>query len=436
MGSPGRESVRYEVMNATHKTVGGTRRPLRVLLVEDSRTDALLLTGALERGGFAVTSERVDTPEACEDLLEKGQWDLILCDHSMPRFSAPAALEIVKRRGLDIPFIIVSGYIEEETAVAAMKAGAHDYIMKDRLARLVPAVDRELREAEVRRARRKSEEELRRAHEELEERVEQRTVELRTAYQKLEKVVEERKRLENELLEIAENERRRIGFDLHDDLGQKLTGLSLMIKGLTQQLAAQRHNCLSDGRKIENLMDDIISHTHNLAHQFSSMDVKGKDLPAMMKGLARNVEKMFKIGCAFSARGALPVLPQDIILQLYKIAQEAVSNAIKHGKARHVSIGLRNENDLILMTVRNDGLPFVPPASSKDRMGLRIMNYRASTIGATLEVRPAEKSGTLVSCALILKNARKIAARAAARPGKRRVETRHEPRESVSAVAP
>src|SRR5436190_24269271 len=131
----------------------------------------------------------------------------------MPQFSAPEALELVNEFGLDVPFIIVSGHIDEETAVAAMKSGAHDYVMKDRLARLVPAVERELREAEVRRARQKSEEDLRQAHEQLELRVEQRTADLRRANEQLQELFEERKRLEHELLEIAENERRRIGFD-------------------------------------------------------------------------------------------------------------------------------------------------------------------------------------------------------------------------------
>lgn len=389
-------------MNASPK------RLLRVLLVEDSQADALLLARALQRGGFDVTSERVDTADSMREALQKRYWDLILCDHSMPQFSAPEALELLKAHGLDVPFIIVSGHIEEETAVAAMQAGAHDYIMKDQLARLVPAVERELREAEVRRARRKSEEELRRAHEELELRVEQRTAELRAAYLKLENVIEERKRLENELLEIAENERRRIGFDLHDDLGQKLTGLSLMIKGLTQRLAADHHSALGDVQTIDELMDEIISHTHNLAHQFSSLDIKGgDDLSTVLKGLAGTVKKMFDIPCGFNLKGALPDLPSHTTVQLYKIAQEAVSNGIKHGKARHVSIALTQENENLVMTIKNDGLPFCQPANSKDRMGLRIMSYRASTIGATLEIRAANKAGTLVCCALPLKNGHK-----------------------------
>jgi signal transduction histidine kinase len=383
--------------------VPGTRRDLRVLLVEDSQPDAVLLVRALDRGGFASIWERVDTAQGMKAALNKQPWDLILCDHAMPSFSAPAALQLLQEHNLDVPFIIVSGYIEEETAVGAMQAGAHDYIMKDRLARLVPAVQRELREAAVRRARQESEEDLRRAHEELEQRVENRTAALKAANIKLEKVLEERRRLENELLEIAENERRRIGFDLHDDLGQKLTGISMMIKALEQRLGAQQHTCLADARKIHGLIEEVIHHTHNLAHQFGSLDVKGDDLADVLKGLSENVKRMFNIPCAFHTKGDTTELPQHSTLQLYKIAQEAISNAIKHGKATQVSIALTTQDEQLMVTIRNDGLPFSPPANAKNRMGLRIMNYRANTIGASLEIKPQDKGGTVVTCALPLK---------------------------------
>ena len=382
-------------------SLNGAGRSLRTLLVEDSQMDAELLARALERGGFALTWARVDTSEDMEQALQKQMWDLILCDHAMPRFSAPGALELLKRHKLDVPFIIVSGYIEEETAVAAMKAGAHDYIMKDRLGRLVPAVERELRDAQVRHARAKSEEALRRAHEELELRVEQRTADLKATNLKLQNLIEERKRLENELLEIAENERRRIGFDLHDDLGQKLTGMALMMKGLERKLANEGRTCVEEARRIHSLMEEIIHHTHNLARQFSSLDVKGDDLPTLFKGLAANVKKLFDVTCNFSLKGAVPALAQHTTLQLYKIAQEAVSNAIKHGKATQVSISLINHDVRLVMTVKNDGLPFSEPSGKSTRMGLRIMHYRANTIGATLEVKALGKSGTSVTCSLL-----------------------------------
>src|SRR5215213_2094519 len=131
--------------------------PLRVLLVEDSEDDALLLMRMLRRGGYDPAWERVDTAAAMEAALDERSWDLVISDHSMPAFSSSAALALLRRKGfVDLPFIIVSGQIGEDAAVAAMKAGAHDYLMKDDLARLNSAIERELREAEVRRERRRA----------------------------------------------------------------------------------------------------------------------------------------------------------------------------------------------------------------------------------------------------------------------------------------
>src|SRR5712692_8376534 len=138
---------------------------LRVLIVEDSEDDALLLVDELERGGYQVAYQRVDTAEAMRRALHDECWDLVISDYSMPRLNALAALTLHKDAGLDLPFIIVSGTIGEETAVAMMKAGAHDYIMKSNLTRFLPAVERELRDTEVRRARRSAETALKKSEE-------------------------------------------------------------------------------------------------------------------------------------------------------------------------------------------------------------------------------------------------------------------------------
>jgi putative nucleotidyltransferase with HDIG domain len=133
---------------------------LRILLIEDSEDDAHLVLREVQRGGYEVEAQRVETAESMQAALKRQQWDLILCDFSLPRFSAPRALEILKQSGLDVPFIIVSGTIGEESAVNALKAGAHDFIIKGNFARLLPAIQRELKEAEVRREQREREREL------------------------------------------------------------------------------------------------------------------------------------------------------------------------------------------------------------------------------------------------------------------------------------
>ncbi|HEX9840825.1 MAG TPA: response regulator, partial [Anaerolineales bacterium] len=136
-------------------------RPLRVLMIEDNEDDALLLVRELQRGGYEVEFERVETAEAMQSALTQTAWDLILSDYTMPLFNAPKALEVLKASGLDLPFIISSGTIGEETAVTALKAGAHDFFVKGKFARLGPAIERELREAETRRQHRRAEEALR-----------------------------------------------------------------------------------------------------------------------------------------------------------------------------------------------------------------------------------------------------------------------------------
>ena len=140
-------------------------KPLRVLIVEDDEYDALLLLDHLQRSGYQVTSHRVETGEALCAALEGGDWDLVLSDYRLPAFDAPAALRLVQASGRDLPFIIVSGAIGEETAVEALKAGAHDFLVKANLARLAPAIERELRDAQVRRERVRAEAALRTSEE-------------------------------------------------------------------------------------------------------------------------------------------------------------------------------------------------------------------------------------------------------------------------------
>jgi PAS domain S-box-containing protein len=137
------------------------RRRLRLLMVEDNEDDADLLLRELRRGHFDVTWERVQTATAMRERLERGTWDLIVSDYSMPEFTASRALAVLKESGIDLPFIVLSGTITEENAVEALKAGAHDFISKGKLARLLPAVQRELREGEARKARHEAEQALR-----------------------------------------------------------------------------------------------------------------------------------------------------------------------------------------------------------------------------------------------------------------------------------
>jgi len=135
-------------------------KPLRLLMVEDSEEDAALLLRELKKQGFDPIFERVETPAEMTTALDKHKWDVIISDYSLPRFSAPDALELMKTKAVDLPFIIMSGSIGEDRAVSALKSGAHDFIVKGTMSRLVPAIEREIRDAEERHARKQAEESL------------------------------------------------------------------------------------------------------------------------------------------------------------------------------------------------------------------------------------------------------------------------------------
>lgn len=189
--------------------------PLNILMIEDSEDDAALTILEVRRGGYEPVVKRVETAEDLADAVQSGKWDVVISDYVMPRFSGLSALKMLRESGLDLPFIIVSGKIGEDVAVDAMKTGAHDYILKDNLARLVPAIDRELREAEDRRQRRKADEALKRAYEELELKVQERTAELRAANKALE--------LENNQRRQAEQEREKVICELTEALSEVKT---------------------------------------------------------------------------------------------------------------------------------------------------------------------------------------------------------------------
>jgi PAS domain S-box-containing protein len=178
--------------------------PLHILMLEDVATDADLIQRELEREGFSFEARRVTTEDAFTQALDAFAPDIILADYSLPSFDGMAALEVAQEERPHVPVVFVSGAIGEERAIETLKQGATDYVLKDQLSRLGPAVRRALREAEERRARREAEAALRRAHDELEQKVEERTAELQEANAALKEEIEERKRVERALRESQE----------------------------------------------------------------------------------------------------------------------------------------------------------------------------------------------------------------------------------------
>jgi PAS domain S-box-containing protein len=212
--------------------------------------------------------------------------------------------------------------------------------------------------------------------------------------------ITQRKRLEKEILEISEQERRRIGQDLHDDLCQHLAGIELMSQVVQQKLAVKSKTDAARVGEIAKHVRDAIAQTRSLARGLAPVTLESGGLALALQELAANAEKMFGIRCQVSASSPQHAGELTIDTHLYRIAQEAVSNAIKHGKARQVLIQLETTPAAMQVTVADDGRGIAEPPPRNNGMGLRIMEYRASMIGGRLTIQKDPHGGTTVRCSV------------------------------------
>ena len=210
--------------------------------------------------------------------------------------------------------------------------------------------------------------------------------------------ITERKRLEREILEISHREQQRIGQDLHDGLSQQLAAIELMCEVLEQKLATKAKAEADRAGEIARHVREAITHTRSLARGLSPVQLDANGLMSALQELAVNVEKMVKIECRFQCDEPILVQNNEAATHLYRIAQEAINNAIKHGKANRIIITFQPMGDKHGLLVTNDGVPFPDHVKASRGMGLRIMNYRAGEIGATLQIRSDRGKGTTVMC--------------------------------------
>ena len=344
---------------------------LRVLIVEDSADDALLIERELRRGDYAPDCLRVDSQAAMERALAANDWEVIISDFALPDFSGAAALELVKRRGVDVPFIIVSGVIGEETAVAALRAGAHDYVMKSALGRLVPAVRRELKEAESRRRRRQSEIALRDAHRRLQA-------------------------LSSRMMQIQETERRAIASELHDEIGQALTAVKINLQSLLLQPEAPRVERIEDGIRI---VDGALEQVRNLSLNLRPSQLDDLGLQAALRWYLDRQSRIAGLDIQFSADALPDRLHPDVETACFRITQEALTNVLRHAGARRVRIELRLRGSELELVVDDDGKGFDVPAAQRRAttgasLGLVGMEERAALAGGRIDLSSAPDGGT------------------------------------------
>lgn len=209
-----------------------------------------------------------------------------------------------------------------------------------------------------------------------------------------------RRRLEREILEISGREQRRIGQDLHDSLCQQLAGIGFMTKVLERGIRSGTPVDPTQPAEIVRLIDDAITMTRGFARGLNPILLEADGLPHAFFELAANTQKFFGVTCQFRSEGAFPIDDESTASQLYRIVQEAINNAVKHGKPKNITIAFYADEKANTVSVTDDGVGIGHVPTSGKGMGLNIMGYRASMIGATLDIRAGESGGTVVTCAL------------------------------------
>lgn len=354
-------------------------RKLRILLIEDSENDADLILLELAESGLEVMARRVETLDAVRAALAHEMWDLVISDFNLPRFSAASALAVLQELDIDIPFIVVSGFIGEEAAVALLKAGAHDFVTKDHLARLAPAIERELKEAANRREHRTAARELLESRRQLQE-------------------------LSAHLQSVREEERAHIARELHDGLGQMLTALKIDATRLHGRVAALDKAVAQklDGMAV--LIDETIEAVRRISSDLRPVMLDDLGLKAALEWLVEEFAKRHEdIRCELE----LGIDGQDVTDELataaFRIVQECLNNAVKHAEASaiRISVGMRDGLIAIAVSDNGRGLP-AQPSTGKGGYGLISMRERAQALGGTFSLASIPGGGVAVAAALPL----------------------------------
>ena len=215
--------------------------------------------------------------------------------------------------------------------------------------------------------------------------------------------ITERKKLEESILDISVQEQRRIAQDLHDGLGQHLTGIAFMSKVLEEKLSDKSMPEAAEAAKIVQMVNQAIDNTRQLARGLHPVAAERAGLMSALKKWASEVEELFHIRCRFQCQQRVYVYNVNVATHLYRIAQEAVNNAIRHGRSREITITLSARSGTGTLTIADNGTGFTEPGKQPG-MGLSIMNYRADMLGGSLKIHSKENSGVTVSCCFPLKN--------------------------------
>jgi signal transduction histidine kinase len=238
---------------------------------------------------------------------------------------------------------------------------------------------------------------LRTLVDELDRRVQDRTA-------ALQREMAERQRLDREIAQVADRERRRLGQDLHDSLGQHLTGTALAAQVLKEKLSAKSAPEVAEAEKLVNYLEQGIDLTRNLARGFFSPELDADGLSVALEGLAENISERFAVNCIFRAERLIPMRDDAVATQLYRIAQEAATNAAKHAAAEQIDICISVDDAELTLAIMDDGVGFPNNSSDSKGLGLRLMRHGAALIGGTFHIRRNGQRGTIATCKVTIPN--------------------------------
>ncbi len=342
--------------------------PLRLLHLEDSELDHALTLAHLQRGGLRVESHRVDS-EADFLLALDQPWDVIVSDYNLPGFSGLVALDLLMARGDDVPFVLVSGEIGEETAVEAMRNGASDYLLKNNLARLVPALLRAIEAAETRRARKRADHQLGESQQRLQE-------------------------LAQHLQTSIELERAAIAREIHDDVGGSLTALKFDLAWIARHSDSAQVQIRVQGA-LETVTAAIES-SQRIMHNLRPAILE-QGLLAALQWMTARFERRTGIICSLRAPAESLPLGPGVPLVAYRTAQEALTNVSKHAQATRVTIDLSMAGGVLSLEISDNGRGLSADDLAKARsFGIRGLHERARTVGGWVDLSSDAGGTTLI----------------------------------------
>jgi signal transduction histidine kinase len=364
-------------------------KKINILMVDDSPEKLFALEAVLESLGQNIV--KAHTGREALRMLLKQDFAVILLDVRMPGIDGFETAQLIRqrKRSEHTPIIFISGINVHETHVQrGYSLGAVDYLF-------API------EAEVLRAKvsvfielfRKTEE-INESHRQL---AEAQQILLQTV-KKLKTENKERVAAESKILEISGREQRRMGQELHDGLGQTLTGISFMVTSLARKLAMREALESPDAFKISILVNEAITKTREMARGFYPVELESNGLISALEELASRERNLFNVNCHFHAQDGIGLGDLDKATQVYRIAQEAIENAIKHGEAKNIQVKLLKEASSFRLTIEDDGIGFPKKLPKKRGMGLQIMKYRAGMIQGAFDIQRQSQRGTIVTC--------------------------------------